>query len=147
MIFNTPFYRHGSSFEKTDSVSLCVPDESLTVREILFRSVKGLPLDVVRRDLYYDQDEDVVEFDGDFDSLYGDSYDAPDDSLPPDADIVDIHAALQAERARVAELRRLQDEEYSLSQREKMKSELLAELEASSARNKETSETMPQAGE
>lgn len=144
MIFNTPFARvYGNEFERVDPVSLCQPDESLTVREILIRSVQGMNLDIVRRDLYYDQPEDFVQYDGDHSTLYGDSYDAPDDFLPPDADIVDIHAMLVEQR----ESERVRRSESILSERERMRTELLAELEASRERNLETSDIMPQAGE
>lgn len=143
MDFNTPFYRTGDSYEQVSSISMCQPDESLTVREILLRSVNGMNLDIVRRDLYYDQPEDVADYDGTTESIYGDSYDAPDDLLPPDADIVDIHAMLveQRERERVAR------SESILRDRERMRSELLAELEASKAKTEEMSGTMHQAGE
>lgn len=61
--------------ERLDYVnSDTIPDQSMSMREILNRFVKGLPLDSVARQVYYDGEDD---------------FDKDDPTLRPDFDLAD----------------------------------------------------------
>lgn len=74
-------YDYTQHYERvTDHVSMTVPDQSLTIREIFDRYTHGLPLDIVSRTGY-------AEYDGDD----TDASQGTDSTLDrPDVDILDV---------------------------------------------------------
>lgn len=65
------------SYEEVVGVSMAVPDQTYTVKELFERMARGLPLDdrISSRPTYYDDDEDI---------------DNPDPTQRPDFDLTDM---------------------------------------------------------
>lgn len=83
-------YDPSVSYEDVEGVSLAVPDQSYTVKELFERMARGLPLDdrISQRATYYDDDEDI---------------DNPDPTQRPDFDLTDYDTEMSSLRQTVAD--------------------------------------------
>lgn len=78
--------------EVLDTVTvITVPDQSLTIREIVDRYVRNIPIDMISHDIYYDGDSEVL------------THDDVDITASPDFDLADYSAYLEALKQRRAQ--------------------------------------------
>lgn len=97
-----------SNFEKVEGVSVAVPDQTYSVKDLFQRMARGLPLDDRCRAVptYYDDDPDI---------------DNPDPTQRPDFDLVDYQEEMQGLHDSVSSRHVVSDDGQS-SQRERSES-------------------------
>lgn len=84
IMFRTQFNNHKSKGEINSGEENTIPNQSLSVREILNRYIKGLPIDNIQRKGYYTGSDDFEDY---------------DETLDPNFDLSDVtEGMLQIER-------------------------------------------------
>lgn len=107
---------------QSDTVSLTVPNQSMTVREIVERFVRGQDIDSISHDVYYDGLED---------------YDRADPTLRPDFDLSDYSAISEEIEERI----RAKAEQQALTEAERSEANDEARSEVNSEKTNETAQS------